>query len=380
MPFRKKTLYFSATCTVSGLLALTLFGERYHSEIAEPPQLFASPQQVRQTAEQKQEISAPATAANSALRQQHPVIRQAPDRILQLEEALQSKDEAAIRSVVTKVDSCPNCLEHIAAFLEDPSRDLADKIALGRALIQSGTQAETMLLVNAILHAHVTEESDLKDGLLQVLADAQTQESVAALMAIITGETGGQEFQQLPEDLQYAIQKAIRLNPNRETTGQMLAGNYNSQPLPEVAEKLQDVQHPMMISLLAKEAYEAGDISRAEQLMELFSAMNDPRTLDGLMLLTEKNVMPLDEANGRAYTWVSEHGDNFDQDHYAAYLSDFDANTAQRSIAAFALAASQNSEDALAALEKAYNHESDSLVRSNLESAINLVLNRSNPQ
>lgn len=104
MPFRKKTLYFSATCTVSGLLALTLFGERYHSEIAESPQLFTSPQQVQQTAEQKQEISAPATAANSALRQQPPVIRQAPDRISQLEEALQTKDEVEIKSVVAKLE------------------------------------------------------------------------------------------------------------------------------------------------------------------------------------------------------------------------------------------------------------------------------------
>ena len=272
-----------------------------------------------------------------------------------------------------RIDGCPQCLEHITAFLDDPSQDVADKIALGRALTQSGTQAETLLLINAILYAHLREESDLKDGLMQALADAQTPGSTATLIRVITESTADLDFQYLPADLQYAIHKAIRLNPDDEMTGRMLAEQYNSQVLPEIAQDLAKVQHPIMVALLAKAVYESGDIARTEHWTDLLSTIDDPRTLDGLMLLAENNVMPLDEANGRAYAWASALGDKFDHDHYAAYLSDFSANAVQRSVAAFALAASSNTAETRAALAKAYDHENDPLVRSNLKSAMQLM-------
>lgn len=380
MSYIIKSLYLAALCGVSGFLLFNLFHERQSTETLESPQLVAIERRTQPTVVAKQEIPTPTIAVRSSSQQKNQTLQREPDLIAQLEEVLQSKDETAIKVVVDKVGDCSPCLEHIAAFLDNPLQDVADKIALGRILMQSGTQANTLLLVNAILDAYLREEHDLKDGLIQALADAQTPESAVALTAVLTGDLVDLDFQQLPEELQYAIQKAIRLNPNGEVTGQMLVARYNSQPSPEIVERLQDVRHPVMISLLAKEAYESGDISRVEQLMDLLSTTNDLRNLDSLILLTENNVMPLDEANRRAYKWVNDHSGNFDHDHYAVYLSDFDASPAQRSIAAFALAASRNSESALATLEKAYNYESDTFVRIDLESAINLLLNRSDPQ
>lgn len=156
------------------------------------------------------------------------------------------------------MDGYPHCLERIAAFLDDPLQDVADKIALGKALMQSGTQAETLLLINAILYAHLREESELKDGLMQALADAQTPESTAALMRVITESTADLDFQQLPTDLQYAIHKAIRLNPDSEMTGRMLAAHYNSQVSPEIAQDLENIQHPIMVALLQRKPTKAG--------------------------------------------------------------------------------------------------------------------------
>jgi hypothetical protein len=135
-----------------------------------------------------------------------------------------------------------------------------------------------------------------------------------------------------------------------------------------------------MVALLAKAAYDSGDIARAEYLTDRLSTIDNPRTLDGVMLLAEHNVMPLDEANERAYAWASAHGDTFDHDHYAASLSDFNANAVQRAVAAFALAASPNTAETRAALAKAYDHENDPLVRSNLQSAMQLMLDHPNPQ
>lgn len=379
MPHRRKLLYLAAVGGVGGFLVYTLFYGRLLTGTAESPQLFGASAQTQQNAEARQNISALALTASSLVRQIIPHYQWEPDRIAQIEAALRSKDEAAIKAVVANIGNCPHCLEHIAAFLDDPFQDVAGKIVLSRLLMQSGTQAETLLLVNAIVSAHLGGKNDLKDGLLQALADAQTQESAAALITVITDGSAGLEFRRLPEELQHAIKKSIRLNPNGEATGQMLAENYNSQVSSEIAQNIEDVKQPIMVSLLAKEAHQVGEIARVEHLVHLLSTMDDPRTLDGLMLLGENNVMPLDETNERAYAWVSEHDDSFDQDHYAAYLSDFDANAVQRSVAAFALAAAQDSKRARAAVEKALYQESDPRVRSHLKSALHLLSDHSNP-
>ena len=97
------------------------------------------------------------------------------------------------------------------------------------------------------------------------------------------------------------------------------------------------------------------------------------------MLLAEHNVLPLAEATGRAYAVASELGDQWHHDHYAAYLSDFDAHAVQRVVAAFALAASPNTAEARAALEKAYDHEPDPLVRSHLRDAMKLMVDHPHP-
>jgi len=373
MSYSKKVLYVAMSGVMSGLFVLTLFAGRQRNETAEPPQVSAASRQAQQTAKAKQAISPPTSAARAAFQHKNPMIQGEPDRIAPPEEVLPSQDKVAIKAGIARMDDCPQCLERIAAFLDDPSQDVADKIALGRALMQSGTQADTLFLVNAILYAHLREESDLKDGLIQALADVQTPESTAALMRVITESTADLDFQQLPADLQDAIRKAIRLNPDSAMTGRMLATHYTSQGSPEIAQDLENVQHPGMVALLAKEAYESGDISRTEHLTDLLSTIDDPRTLDGLMLLAEHNVMPLDEATGRAYAWASELGDKFDHDHYAASLSDFDAHAVQRVVAAFVLAASPNTEETRAALAKAYDHENDPLVRSKLKSAMQLI-------
>lgn len=380
MSYRSKMLYLAVVCGVSGFLVFALFDGRQRNETAEPPQVSAVSRQAQQSAKAKQARATPTLDASAVFRHKNPMIQWEPDRIAQPADTLPFKDDAAIKAGIARMDGCPHCLERIAAFLDDPLQDVAEKIALGKALMESGTQAETLLLVNAILYADLRKESDLKDGLMQALADAQTPESAAALLRVIAERTADLGFQELPEDLQYAIHKVIRLNPDSAMTGRMLTAHYTGQGSPEIAQALENVQHPIMVALLAKEAYESGDIARTEHLTDLLSTIDDPRTLDGLMLLAESNIMPLDEATGRAYAVASELGDTFDHDHYAAYLSDVSANAVQRSVAAFALAASPNTEEARAALEKAYDHENDPLVRSNLKSAMKLMLDHPNPQ
>lgn len=376
MYYRNKIIYLTILVGIGSFFVFTFLSGFQFNHNAETPQLSAAPRQVQLSAQPKRETPVPAIVARPVLRQKNPVIQQEPDRMAQLEDALRSKDEAAIQTAIDGLEDCADCLELIATYFDDPIQNTADKIALGKALMQPATQAETLILVNIILNAHLSDDVELKAGLLQALGNAQTPESAAALITVITKGVSDLDFYQLPEDLQLAIQNAIRLNPFPEATGQMLTVHYNNQASPDVVQELENIQQPVMLSMLAKQAYNGGDIAKTEHLTHLLTTIDDPHTLDGLMLLGVNDVMTIDETNGRAYVWVSEHAGAFDQDHYAAYLSNFDTNATQRSAAAFALAASQDSASVLAALEKASLYETDPLVSSNLVSAINLLLER----
>ncbi|MGD9732697.1 MAG: hypothetical protein AB7U45_10995 [Desulfamplus sp.] len=292
----------------------------------------------------------------------------------QLENVLKSEDIGAIQSFVDEIADCHSELEHISNFFDDPFQNTSDKIALGKALMQPANEAEIFVLVNAVLNAHFADDSELKDGLISALGYAQTTESVSALIAIIGEGISGIDFHKLPDELQFAIKNAIRLNPFPEAAGQMLVEYHNNQASPEAALDIESIQQPVMLSMLTKQAYDSGDIERVEKLTHTLSKLDNPYTLDGLMLLGTNGVLPLDKVNEIAYIWANEHGYIFKQDRYEAYLSEFNTNEIQRSVAAFALAGSQNPADAAAALEKALIYETDAVVSSNIEIAVNLVL------
>lgn len=374
---RMKYYICAIVCGLGGLMALALFSAPRNGSIAELPQVTRHPIAVRQGAVHLRQPPSTARTPSPLALLQSPDSRTEPDRRTLLEQTLQSEDETALDAVSAQIDGNSFWLERVAAFLEDPGQSTEERVTLGKELMKSGTQAETLLLINAILHAFITGDSDVADGLIQALADAQTPESAVALTRVITEGSTDLPFQQMPEGLKYAIQKAIRLNPDAEATALALATTYNSQVSSEVVGDLEDVRHPLMLSILAEEAYQSGDSARAGDFVRKLTTIDDPRTLDCLMKLGESSLLPQDEANGKAYAWVSEHSDIFDQDRYAAYLSDFNANVAQRAVASFALAAAPDADSALAALGKAIFHESDPLVLSYLESAKAMLLDRS---
>jgi hypothetical protein len=300
-----------------------------------------------------------------------------PDPLGRLEQALQSQNVSAIVAAIDPAGNCPECLERIAAFIMDPLQDEDFKISLMKALMQSETRERTLLLVNVIMSVHLAEQYDLKERLLQLLADVHTTESSQALMTVVTGETTDVDFHQMPEDLQYAIRKAIRLTPDYRATGQMLAESFGSQTSAEAAEALQQIQQPIMTSLLAQEAYRSSDLEKAQEFTNLLSAMDDPRTIEGFMLLGREENVSLDEMTTMANLWARNHSDQYYMDYAEAYLTDPNGDVAQRSIAAFALAASQDSKTALTVLQKVKDEESNPILRAYLDSAIALVMEQS---
>lgn len=197
---------------------------------------------------------------------------------------------------------CPECTERILEFLSDPANSEADKVAACKDWAKPETKDETLSLLRLLKEAHDAQQNDLKDRLLQILAGADGSEFAELLIAVINGEMPELVFQEFPEDLQYAIKKGIRLNPESEKIGKALADNYNSQQIsPEAAAMIQDVKHPDMIYQLALEADQHGEIEEVRELVQSLQTFADSRTLDVIIRLGKEQIVTEEDAIKSAY-------------------------------------------------------------------------------
>jgi hypothetical protein len=273
-----------------------------------------------------------------------------------------------------------DCGERVLAFLADPNNDEAAKVAMAKTWLKPESKDETLSLLRLLREAYDAKQYDLKDRLLQMLAGADSGESAEQLIAVLNGELTEFSLQELPEDLRYEIKKAIRLNPD-ERIGKLLAEEFSYQrPDETVLEAIQDVKRPDMVYELMIEADQRGETEKVGELMQSLQSYSDPRTLEVLMRLGDEKILTEEDAAKAAYDWADAHGESFNQEQCEAYLSEPEASSTQRTIAAMALAASSDPARALAALQKAYDNESDQNLRLAYEEAITRARRRSSGQ
>lgn len=289
-----------------------------------------------------------------------------------------SQDDSSKASKMNVPGNCPDCIDRILAFLSAPYNNEAEKIKATKNWIKPETTEETLSLLELVKEAHALGQNELKDRLLQVLAGVDSNESTDVLISLIKGEVPGLTFQELPEELQYAIQKAIKLNPDNEWTGQVLAESNIYQSSPETIENLQNVDHPMMLYYQAQEANQRRETEQLEHIVTSLQTMEDSRSLEVIMRLGKDNIIAVDDATKAAHEWVDSHHEIFEQDHYESYLSEPNATPAVRSIAAVALSASNDPNLALISLKKAYDNELDPDVRFFYEKAMDNIITMHN--
>ena len=266
--------------------------------------------------------------------------------------------------------------EYIIAFLSDPTIDEVDKIQKAKNWTKPGSREETLSLVQLMINSHEIGQDDLKDQLLQVLAGVDSNEPTEALLSIIKGEVPEITFEELPKELKYAIQKAIRLNPDTQWTGKVLAESSGYQASEKTIENLKAVNHPTMLYYLAQEADQRGEIEEVRQIVSSLISIEAPESLEMIIGLGQDNVLSVDDASQAAFDWAASHNNYLKQDQYESYLSEPDADSVVRSLAASALAASNDPNSALTSLKKAYDHETDKNTRYFYEEAIDSLSQR----
>lgn len=366
MPLKKKTIIVILT-TICIAGAALLFSSSYHKDDKMNQSAKSTPEQILNAPQKPSYVDPQHSAASnqpspSASKKQTPQVSESDISDAPPESP---KQQAA-------PEKCTDCGERVLAFLADPANDEAAKVAMAKTWLKPETKEETLSLLRLLKEAHDAQQNDLKDRLLQMLAGSDSGESAELLISVLNGEQPDFSLQDLPEDLSYAIKKAVRLNPD-ENTGKRLAEEFRYQRSDETIAAIQDVKRPDMIyELLAQET----DQEKISGLVQSLQSYSDPRTLDVIMRLGNEQILTVDDAAKAAYDWADAHGESFNQERCEAYLSEPEASPAQRAVAAAALAAASDPVQAMTALQKAYEEETNQELRLAYEKAINLARSR----
>lgn len=300
------------------------------------------------------------------------------DYIADLEYAVNASDEAAIQTAIEAIAGCLGCIERMIEILSDPSYDEKLRQYVAKALIKSGTGEGAVAVLRAIVGAHYLGQYDFKDRLMQIFADLDSVDAADTLAAALTGDDPSYgDLVEMPDDVQYAVAKAIRNISDSRTVGEMLAKRYKTAVMPEARERLMDINHADMNALLAADAYRQGDINEAAVFVERLVERDDPAAMGGMMLLAREASIPVNVVAQLAYQWMEGHPDTQNHDFLIDYLSNFDSTAEEKAVAAYTLAAIKDSNEINYALRKAYTYEEDPLVRSYIEAALTVIKGKS---
>jgi hypothetical protein len=293
-----------------------------------------------------------------------------------LKSALEVGDDVKIQEVIALLIDCPGCLEELAETLADEAVDLGVRRLAAIALVKSGKRI--MDVIEAIYDAVLLEDQELQENMLQALTYLDSPLGAVVLAEFIAGRReASMHFDELPEGVRYACEKAVRLVPDAKAVGSALSEQYLGEDATEdEQQRLADISHPAMLANLVATAYEEGNTEVAYEFMDRLLDGSGPDGLNALMGLARNENIPIDDVISVLELWQKNHPDNGAQDHdvLVDYISRGGSDQAERIVAAYAMAGGTDTEMSVNALQKAYEYEEDPVVREHIEAALDIAL------
>ena len=269
-------------------------------------------------------------------------------------------------------ENCPDCLKDLIDRSLIPDSHNLVKLSSADALLESETFEGISAFVTLMLDSHYEENNELKDGLMLLLADADSLEVAKMLTDILTGEVPPYiDWSLQPDDIKYAIEKSICSVSDKEAIGEWIADKYQDAPL-ELADQLLSIKSGIAKGRLAIEAFEQGDLQKARELVEDSAQVDDTTAVEGIMLMARKEVIDIEKASNLIAEWTERSNHDQPLDLLVDYLADHQYSIPERSAAALALASSKKV-SSLNALRKACEHESDSVLKDTFVKAIAVI-------
>lgn len=295
-----------------------------------------------------------------------------PDIINGLKSAVFAENEFTGEMLHENTPACADSIDKLIQNLNDSSNDNISRINSAKDLIKSKTKEGVLSVLKAIIDAHKQQDYDIQDSLVQFFSDV---DSVHAdmLTDILTGKSPvSSDLFEMPEDLTYAINNAIRLMPN-EIVGEMLAQKYN-EASEEEKMKLMAIKNPVMIARVAADAYGQGDYETANKLIVELVGVENNLAIKGMMMLAREQTISLNNAGNMLSSWYAINAHDA-QTHFmfVEYLGNAEFSPEERSLAALAMVNGNDKEKAIAALEKAQLFEENPLVKENIDEALSRI-------
>ncbi len=287
-------------------------------------------------------------------------------------------DPVEIRLILERVPADPALLEELAALMNDPSAARALQGYAAEALVRAGTPDSIQHVLDELLAAGLAGDADRTMLGMAALEAPTTTDGLRALFDLVLGRGGYAGLQgELPPEVLIAARKALLSHPDREMVGNMAVELYldRNAMADETAmwELFDGVSHPVMLSKLAARAYAADLPDNAAQFMARLDESDEPGVVEAVVRMTASPSVPVVEAAETLYEWSRQHPDDAQPGLFMEYLSDSTLPPDQRSVAAFGLAGTMDPEHAREMLQKALENEADPTVRSDLQTALDLL-------
>jgi len=129
------------------------------------------------------------------------------------------------------------------ALADENSRDDAKKV------YKQGMTA----FIGALVDAYNQNQKAFEEELLKTLEQVDSTGDVEKILDVILYPAGG-GLENIPGEIQYALEKTIRNVPDKLTVGTFLFQYYQSGDS-DIKHKLKQIRHPVMSALLCAEAY-----------------------------------------------------------------------------------------------------------------------------
>ena len=287
-------------------------------------------------------------------------------------------DPVDVRSILERVFPDASLVRELQAILHDAGAGLDLQGYAAEALMRAGTPESVKSVLDDLLAAVRSGDSDRADYLMAAMVAPTTTDGMHTLFDLLLGRGAYAQLPEgLPPEVLAAARKALLMAPDREAVGNWAAQLYLDPEVmanPEAMWELFDgVSHPAMLAQLAARAYAENLPDNASPFLARLGESGGQGVVSAVIQMASVPAVPLDDAAAVLYDWSLGHPEDALPGLFIDYVSDSGLPPEQRSVAAFGLAGTADPEVAKQALEKALECETDPVVRTDLQTAISLL-------
>ena len=217
-------------------------------------------------------------------------------------------DPVDVRSILERVSPDASLVRELQAILRDAGAGLDLQGYAAEALMRAGTPESVKSVLDGLLEAARSDDSDRMDYLMAAMVAPTTEAGMHLLFDLLLGRGEyAQSPEGLPPEVLAAARKALLMASDREAVGLWAAQLYLDPEVmanPEAMWELFDgVSHPAMLAQLAARAYAENLPDNASPFLARLGESGGQGVVSAVIQMASAPAVPLDDAAAVLYDW-----------------------------------------------------------------------------